>query len=343
MKHVLFITRKLRGRGGMQQYTQDIWRGLQEIFGDGAKVLGPRTRMGLIVFPFIAFFKGVRAGHRGTAIHLGDAALAPLAPLIKLFAPKAHITATACGLDVIYSPRLYQWLLKKSFSSLDKIVCISHATAEAVRTRGVSNKKIVVIPCGVWMDEEVTPRVGERREGPHLLTIGRLVPRKGVSWFVSEVIPLLMDEYPDLKYSIVGTGSEEGLIKKLVQEKGLTEGLELKSFIEDEERNKIINTADMLVVPNVLVEGDMEGFGIVCIEASSRGVPVVAARLEGLEDAVVENETGLFFESKNPEDCASAIRKMINDPLDPSSIIQATRAQYSWNHLLTRYRDEVFS
>ena len=39
----------------MQQYTQDIWRGLQEIFGDGAKVLGPRTRMGLIVFPFIAF------------------------------------------------------------------------------------------------------------------------------------------------------------------------------------------------------------------------------------------------------------------------------------------------
>ena len=177
---------------------------------------------------------------------------------------------------------------------------------------------------------------------PHLLTIGRLIERKGVAWFLLEVLPLLLLDFPLIHYSIVGTGPQERLIKKIIQEKDLQDHVSLHEQATDAERDTLLSGATLLVTPNIPVEGDMEGFGMVCIEASGRGVPVCAARLEGLSDAVIEGRTGHFFHPLDPADCARVIRVMIESPLAPGEGARATMERYAWPRLLERYHREVF-
>ncbi|MBI4129404.1 glycosyltransferase family 4 protein [Candidatus Peregrinibacteria bacterium] len=292
---------------------------------------------------------------RGGHVHLGDAALAPLGWFLKKMG-RGRVTVTACGLDVIWPRRWYQWMLRRTLPAMDRVVCISRATAEEARKRGVAEEKIAVIPPGVWsdvrsvataslvgaMNSEAASRKRSRRVAPLLLTVGRLVPRKGITWFVREVVPLLLRDFPQLQYWIVGSGPEELLIKKVVQENGLGHCVHLRGELNDAKREECFTQADLFIMPNVVIAGDMEGFGIVCIEASARGVPVVAARLDGLPDAVVDLETGRLFEPGDPEDCARVIREVIKKQWDRTKIARATLEHYGWPNLFQRYRDEVF-
>lgn len=275
-------------------------------------------------------------------MHLGDAALAPLGWLLKKMG-RGRVTVTACGLDVIWPRRWYQRMLRRTLPAMDRVVCISRATAEEVWKRGVREEKIAVIPCGVWPVAYVAPC--SSRMHPLLLTVGRLVPRKGVAWCVREVVPLLLHHFPQLQYWIIGSGPDELLIKKFIQERGLEQCVHLLGELDNVAREERMAGADLLLVPNVPVTGDMEGFGIVCIDASAQGVPVVAARLEGLRDAVIEGETGRFFASGDPEDCVRVVKEVLHlDRIGVTSqaIARATLEHYGWPRLLQRYRDEVF-
>ena len=292
----------------------------------------------------------------GRDVHLGDAALVPLGWILKKMGAK-RVTVTVCGLDVIWQQHWYQWFLKKTFPSMDHVVCISNATAEEVRRRGVQEKKISVIPCGIWACHG-EKNISHDDTFPILLTIGRLVKRKGHAWFIEKVLPLLIQEYSRLEYWIIGEGPERKRIESIIQKYVLESHVRLFGSVSDILREEYYRKADAFVMPNIPIPGDMEGFGIACIEASSRGIPVVAARLEGLQDAVIEGETGMFFESGNVEDCMTAIRNVLENSTPPclSAVALAkgegegkgevvkeyTLQHFSWTRLFQRYRDEVF-
>lgn len=371
---LLFITRKWDGHGGMQQLSRDVWKGMEETFRARARLCVPMGRSPLarcsllVVFVVQAMVLGMITVWQGGHVHLGDAALAPLGWLLKKVR-RGQVTIIACGLDVIWPRRWYQWMLRRTLLSMDRVVCISRATAEHVQRRGVAEEKIVVIPCGVWLDACFTsPALAwsqvssacpnrldlrssrlvqhqkqSKQEWPILLTVGRLVPRKGVAWFVREVVPSLLYYFPHLQYWIIGSGPDELLIKKIIQEKGLKQCVHLLGELGNAAREECIVEADLLLVPNIPVTGDMEGFGIVCIEASARGVPVVAARLEGLADAVMEGETGRFFTPGNAGDCVRVVKEVLHSGVQAQqAIVRATLEHYGWPRLLQRYRDEVF-
>ena len=117
----------------MQQLSKDLWQCMENEYGNRAALcVLPRMRLWI-----------------GKDIHLGDASLVPLGWVLKKFGAK-RVTVTACGLDIIWPLMWYQWLLKKTLPFMDHVVCISAATAEEVRRRGVPEKKISVIPCGIW-------------------------------------------------------------------------------------------------------------------------------------------------------------------------------------------------
>lgn len=207
-------------------------------------------------------------------------------------------------------------------------------------SRGVAREKISVIPCGVWLDTE--PNRERESEGTTLVTVGRLIQRKGVAWFLEYVFPKLLEESSSLRLTIVGSGPEEKLIKKIVQERGLEMHVHLEETADDVRRDAILDSADLFLMPNVPVTDDIEGFGIACIEASAHGVPVVAARLEGVRDAVVPGQTGLFFEPTNPESCIEAILALLRTPLAPERVRAVTVARFAWSSLIDRYRRDVF-
>lgn len=338
MMHLLFITRKGPGIGGMQKLHGDLWSMLREMEGVRVHRASPLGKFD-VSFPVRLVFLSLWAPLARWRVHCGDASLAPLGVLLKLLGVP-RVTLTACGLDVIYPPQWYQALLRWSLPKLDHIVCISRATAREVEKRGVTREQISVIPCSVGQASSITiPREGlHRGQTPFLLTIARLVPRKGVPWFCSEALPLILKDFPSLTYLIVGSGPEEKLIKKIVQERGLTGQVHLLGSVSEEEKEECLKRADLLVVPNIPLSGDMEGFGIVCIEASARGIPVAASRLEGLKDAVIDRETGAFFQPCNADACRMAVRTMLRTPFDPRRVSATTMARYSVQKILPLYR-----
>ncbi len=332
---LLFIVRNYHGRGGMQRFAKDVFRAMEQGSGATTQLCKPGTRSKLSLPSFL--FRAVQMGRRtlrnGGRVHLMDPSLVILLPFFR--GNEDHISVSAHGLDVIYKNPLYQGILRRWLPRVGRILCISHVTAEEVMLRDVAPEKVIVLPCGI---HDVPPPVSPAPDGPRIVTVGRLVERKGVAWFIAEVLPKLLAQCPRLRYHVVGDGPASASIKKVIQDNSLQEAVFLHGELEDDARDALVAHSDIFVMPNVPVMGDMEGFGIACIEASALGVPVIAAELEGLCDAVIEGKTGSFFTSLDALDCANAIISVLRAAPDRAAIAKATKEHFHWSVLTSRYK-----
>lgn len=216
----------------------------------------------------------------------------------------------------------------------DHVICISTATADEVVRRGVLRERITVIPCGI--DPSDVSSV-ERQQ--ILLTVGRLVERKGVEWFLRSVFPRLLTHHPDLHYCIVGDGPKRKRILSVIKKLRLQTSVTVLTRVSDDERNVLMDHAMLFVAPNIPVKGDMEGFGIVCIQAANCGLQIASADIEGLRDAVIEGQTGCFFRSGSVDDCLRVIDQMLAAPLSASTVHSAAADHFGWDTLVPLYNN----
>jgi glycosyltransferase involved in cell wall biosynthesis len=239
--------------------------------------------------------------HDDTNIHIGDGVLAPLGLLLK-FLTGCKVSVTVHGLDITYKSRFYQWLVPHCLKRLDKIVCISNATLQECIERGIPSSKCAVIGWGV--DTKVWHSKATRKDLEKylkvsldkkkvLVTVGRMVPRKGVAWFIDNVMSKLGTGYI---YLVVGDGADKPNIEKAISKHKLNKLVLLVGRLSDEELKMIYKAADIFLMPNIPIQGDMEGFGTVALEAAASGLPTLASNLEGIADAVIEGKTGRLCE-----------------------------------------------
>lgn len=347
----LFITRKYPpSKGGMEKISYGIINNFPD-FDMSHVISWGGSQKGLVFFVpwaflkafFILFFKKI------DIIHLGDCALAFMGSSLKsIFG--IPIIVTAHGLDLTYKNRVYQWMLSKSMKNFDKMICVSSATRNIAINKGIDPKKCVVIPNGVDSSEWCLPN--ERKELKVLiqkelkldiknkfiiLYVGRLVKRKGIQWFVENVFGGLDTDYVLL---IVGTGKEDRSIKKSITLLGFKERIFMLGRVPDSLLKLLYNSADVLIMPNIPVKGDMEGFGIVAIEASSCGLPVVASDIEGIKDAVQEGKNGFVVTPCDAKGFIEKIKKIRNaknaDSLR-SKYMNFTREHYDLKNISKEY------
>ena len=246
------------------------------------------------------------------------------------------------GLDMTFPLRLYQAYLRL-FLRADAIIANSLSTRRIAEARGFT--RVRAIPIGVPERYFAVSRTRnrdaelERRRGGHvaLLTVGRLVPRKGAAWFVRNVLPKL----PDVHYVIVGVGPEHDEILRAAAEVGQTDRVWLVGSVSDARLLDILGTSDVFVMPNVRVPGNVEGFGIVAIEASASGLPVVASRLEGIPDAIVDGENGTLVEPEDADAFLAILRPLVADASERTTRGERGRAyterNYSWPQIIEQY------
>jgi phosphatidyl-myo-inositol dimannoside synthase len=287
------------------------------------------------------FVKGARH------VHLGDALLAPLGVLLRSVAP-VKVTATVNGRDIAFAFAPYQYVIPKCLARLDGVICVSHAIARECVRRGVPSRKCVVIPNGVdprrfQIDAnrlDLERVVGRRLDHCRvLISVGRLVKKKGVEWFIADVLPLLSE---DVVYVVVGEGPERLRIERAVQRANLSSKVILVGSLANNSRELAIiyNTADVFVMPNISVKGDLEGFGIVAVEAASAGCPVVATRVNGIEDAVIEGETGYLAKAGSAERFAELVQaSLAADDSKRAKIQEVVERQFAWEVIGARYVD----
>jgi phosphatidylinositol alpha-1,6-mannosyltransferase len=201
----------------------------------------------------------------------------------------------------------------------DKIICANSRTAAEARGLVLPLKinKVTVVNPGIdtkprVYDEVVIRDLKQRydlRGKAVLLTVGRLVRRKGVD-LVLEALAACTDK--SLVYVIIGSGPEEASIKELIHELGLQDQVRLLLDVDDEEKAHWFQVADIFVMTSRDEAGDYEGFGIVYLEAGLAGKPVIAARGGGVADAVIDKETGLLVKPGDINELKAAIIKLKN-------------------------------
>lgn len=156
---------------------------------------------------------------------------------------------------------------------------------------------------------------------PVLLTVGRLIPRKGHG-AVMAALPTLLKSVPNLQYWIAGDGPERGSLKLLAHNLGVAQAVRFLGDVSHDGASpgvphlpEVYRRASIFVMPaQVDFESRHgEGFPLVYLEASASGLPVVAANSGGAAEAVIENETGLLVPPDDPPALTQALLRLLND------------------------------
>jgi glycosyltransferase involved in cell wall biosynthesis len=170
-----------------------------------------------------------------------------------------------------------------------------------------------------------------------LLSLGRLVKRKGICWFVEHVMPHLIPSY---SYIVAGEGPETDMLRSIIRGTSLSDYVFLLGRVSDRTRKLIYHVADIFIMPNLECGDDVEGFGIAAIEAGSCGLPVVASNLQGLRDAVLEGRTGYLV---RPGESRGFIDRITSMNLQKKSIQTIVNTQFSWSNVSNRYYNAIIN
>ena len=345
---VLYVTRKHPPSvGGMQKFSREFARAVSARTPMTTIAWG-RTQKLLPLFLLRALVAGLRhaLGGRVTLVHVGDPVLTPLG-LILARAARCPLVVTAHGLDVTHDHTLYRRFVQRFLPRADHLVCISDATLEACLARGGDPKRCSVIPVGIDRTSRrpANPkRAADLRAslggGPVLLTVGRLVRRKGVAHFIAKVLPRLGGRMP-AHYVVVGDGPDRAAIERAVDRAGMSHAVTLMGQVDDDTLSATYAAADVFIMPNIPVEGDMEGFGLVAVEAGLAELPVVASDLEGIRTAVTHGRNGVLVPHDDPEAWIEAVCRLLEDPDARRSAGRSAREHVlktcAWDAVADRY------
>jgi phosphatidylinositol alpha-1,6-mannosyltransferase len=280
-------------------------------------------------------------------------------PLRKILQKRGVLTASIVnGLDATTPTWPYPQLVKRVFDSVDLVLPISNATAAACHLRGLSTAKTRVVHLGIKPDrftgaidraeareillDEIQSLHPSTKPRLILANVGRLVPRKGIEWFVTNVMPMLQ---PDVHLVVAGEGPDRKKIEAAISGNNVSSRVTLLGKVTDEELEVVYRGSDLFVMPNVPVSNDMEGFGLVMVEANMCGLPVIASNIEGIADVVSDGENGTLIDSGDAEGFCHAIMKYHGN----TDLLRAasTRAQlhaalrFGWSAVTDRYIEVI--
>ena len=264
----------------------------------------------------------------------------------------ARMAAIPVGRDVTLPTPGYQWLVPRVFGALDLVFPISRATGQECLLRGLPASRMHVVPCGVdtalfapphdraAARRELLAAVGETVPDDTLIlcSVGRHQERKGFHWFVDAVMPRLP---PDVLYLVTGEGPTTRQIQGAIERHGLGGRVRMLGKVSEEMLRTLYRGGDLFVMPNIHVPGDIEGFGVVMLEAGLCGMPVLAAELEGISDVIREGENGHLVPSRDAETFAATI---LRHRADRSRLAAASRRaaaytadNFSWSAIAERF------
>jgi phosphatidylinositol alpha-1,6-mannosyltransferase len=223
-------------------------------------------------------------------------------------------------LNVATTSRELAWLTRRVLHGAAAVIANSHNT-EGMLRRGweVSAEQIRVLHPGVDTDRFVpAPRDPESRarldwgDRPVLLTVSRLQKRKGHDTVI-RALAEVRRVVPDVLYAIVGDGEERGPLEGLVAELGLGAHVRFHGELSDAEMLDFYQQCDLFVLANRQVGRDIEGFGMVLLEAQACGKPVVAGASGGTAETMRVPDTGLVVSCENPGPLAAQLVELLPD------------------------------
>ena len=298
-------------------------------------------------------FAGIRAARKLASRKKFDVVHAhwpyPNAPIAQAAAKACQAPlVTTCHGDEFAAARKRRWikpLLKKSIENSNCIISDSCYTAGQVKE--LCQVESIVLPFG----SSVYPKVGEAipvNPRHRVLFTGRLIARKGVEVLL-KAIPMVLAR-KDVDFVFVGDGGQKACLENTSRILNVNHRTHFLGDVSAERLQQEYDRCDLWVNPSIVDEkGNTQGLGLGSIEAYAHQKPVVASRVGGIPDAVINNHTGFLVEQNNPQDLAKAILKLVENPVLANEMgangLEFAKRKFGWdritNELIAIYLEAI--
>jgi phosphatidylinositol alpha-1,6-mannosyltransferase len=213
------------------------------------------------------------------------------------------------GLDIVVKHPLYHAVWLPSIRRAHLCFVNSTNTRELAASAGVDGEKLEILFPGVQSGRPVGDAKYFRESlgisnGPILLSVGRLTARKGIAEFVDNALPGVVKHYPQARFVVIGDDAPDALLKgrenqrerilALAAARGVRDNVVLLGSVDDTVLSDAYAAADVHIFPVIEKHGDVEGFGMVAVEAAAAGIPTVAYAVGGVPDAVAPRRSGVL-------------------------------------------------
>ena len=311
-------------------------------------------------------------------IHLNDGLMAAACTWLQK-ETSIPIVPTYHGLDITFPAQIFQKRIIPKMHKYTAAISVSEATRQACIERGFPSDAVHTVLNGVDHDlaeipkEDTAKPALEKAIGMSLddkkiiITMGRAVKRKGFSWFLKEVVPhldeqtiflmigpinrnpgiggriinLLPKSFKTKMHLMLGIATDTDAILDALENPELRDKVFHLGKVPFKDLMQYLALADVFVMPNIKVDGDAEGFGLVALEASLRGTPVIAAGIEGIVDAVREGDNGILLPSGNAPRWIETINSLLKNKVKlqklSTSAISKTLNHYGWDKMVLQY------
>ena len=245
--------------------------------------------------------------------------------------------------------RKFRYLLPRIYNGAAAIIANTAHTKHLLQDIGVQAEKIQVIHPGVetaaFQADSTTIETVRTRHGLQhtavLLTVGRLQRRKGQDMLI-RALPAIRLRFPNTKYVIVGTGEEENSLRQLAHELNVTDQVVFAGQVSEDERAAYYAACDVFAMPNRQIGSDIEGFGMVFLEAGAAGKPVIGGKSGGTGEAILDGHTGLRVDGTQLEEIVGAVCQLLSQPAQAQVMGARGRERaataFTWESILQRTR-----
>ena len=276
-----------------------------EVFRDKAKILLPTPRV----------IRAVRKLIRDRDIEvIWFGAAAPLALSSRWL--RIHkirkLVALTHGHEVWWSKiPPFSWLMREMARNVDHFGYLAEYTANSL-ARVIPREKLKKIAPGIDISHFIPHPI--ERVRPTIISVGRLVHRKGQDRLV-EALPAIKRVIPDVELVFVGEGPHRKELDQLVKKFGLESSVRFIGRVNYKELPRYFALGDVFAMPSRdrLFGLEVEGLGIVYLEASACGLPVIVGNSGGAPDAVIAGETGFLVDGNNVPEIAARAIELLQD------------------------------
>ncbi len=352
--------------GGVESQNYNLAQGLSKI--SQVKIIANgHGKWWLPYFIPVTFVRAFFLMMNYDACLVGNGVLAPIATALKFFHPKKKFFSVVHGLDITFAnkkgilPKIYKAINIPSIKKLDRLFMVGNFTIEEAVKAGVPKKNCIFIPNGVSLEnfrkefsrEDLSALWGkDTTDKKVILRLGRFVPHKGTAWFIKNIMPRLPENV--ILFAVGGrvdkntAGDPDNFsdCEKEITDNHLTDRVKLIPNVPQKDLEVLLNTADLVVSPNINYKNSSEGFGINAVEAAVCERIVIASNMQGLADAIKDGKNGFLVESENIEQWVKKINAIFSAGPEFAKNFGRMAGKYveenfTWEKISKRYLEEM--